>query len=401
VSLLKDLLILPQMTVTGAESSGASFGPKDSKTPRYCATHKPVGYVNVKTQCQEDGCYKFPHFGFSDSKATSCVTHMKEGMIHLRVRKCLEPGCITRVVFNVVGSDKGKFCAKHKKPEMIDIQTKICKYPGESAHTQIVILVLILMSREKHKANTALDTKQLKKVHVFAKPTETLKWLMLLARSVIILIVKKEHYMEYLVIKCHDASHIKTKVRKHSTDNMVDLVQKICSNCGLLDILLQDQKCADCSTYAKAKARVQAYDSIVEDGVCSKKRPDFVIDADTHKVVLEVDEYQHKKGEYNCEVKRMWDIAQALGIPTLFIRYNPDSYRMFNGITKDSNDRKRKQELLMCLSDAVKSPPAEESQFLRVVYLFYDGYDSTKYKITTIPEVWFKNEIHEKADKAL
>ncbi|CAG8725287.1 18994_t:CDS:2 [Rhizophagus irregularis] len=111
----------------------ASFGPKDSKAPRYCATHKPIGHVNVKTQCQEDGCYKFPHLGFSSSKATSCVTHMKDGMIHLRVRKCLEPGCTTRAVFNVVGLDKGKFCAKrakHKKPEMIDIQTKICKYSG-------------------------------------------------------------------------------------------------------------------------------------------------------------------------------------------------------------------------------------------------------------------------------
>ncbi|PKK66569.1 hypothetical protein RhiirC2_27454 [Rhizophagus irregularis] len=58
---------------------------------------------------------------------------MKDGMIHLRVRKCLEPGCTKRAVFNVVGLDKGKFCAKrakHKKPEMIDIQTKICKYSG-------------------------------------------------------------------------------------------------------------------------------------------------------------------------------------------------------------------------------------------------------------------------------
>ncbi|CAG8725280.1 18993_t:CDS:2 [Rhizophagus irregularis] len=191
------------------------------------------------------------------------------------------------------------------------------------------------------------------------------------------------------------------RCEKHSTDNMVDLVQKICSNCGLLDILLQDQKCADCSTYTKAKARArlakqlrvkyildvnnilyEAYDSIVEDCVCSKKRSDFVIDADTHKVVLEVDEYQHKKGEYNSQpafiilsklalnnatkigeaslseklftaygsnftcILILWDIAQALGIPTLFIRYNPDSYEMFNGITKDSNDRERKQELL-------------------------------------------------------
>ena len=108
----------------------ASFGPKDSKTPHYFATHKPVDYVNVKTQCREDGCYKFPHFGFPGSIATSCITHMKEGMIHLRVRKCLEPGCNTRAVFNVVGSDKGKFCAKHKQSEMIDIQTKLCKYIG-------------------------------------------------------------------------------------------------------------------------------------------------------------------------------------------------------------------------------------------------------------------------------
>ena len=100
------------------------------KIQNYCATYKPVDYVNVKTQCREDGCYKFPHFGFPGSIATSCITHMKEGMIHLRVRKCLEPGCNTRAVFNVVGSDKGKFCAKHKQSEMIDIQTKLCKYTG-------------------------------------------------------------------------------------------------------------------------------------------------------------------------------------------------------------------------------------------------------------------------------
>ena len=56
----------------------------------------------------------------------------------------------------------------------------------------------------------------------------------------------------------------------------------------------------------------EVYDFIVKDDVCLKKCSDFVIDADTHKVVLEVDEYQHKKGEYNCKVKRMWDISQAL-----------------------------------------------------------------------------------------
>ncbi|CAG8654587.1 3501_t:CDS:1, partial [Funneliformis caledonium] len=82
------------------------------------------------------------------------------------------------------------------------------------------------------------------------------------------------------------------------------------------------------------------YDSIMEDGVYLKTYSDFVIDADIYKVILKVDEYQHKKRKYNCEVKRMWNIMQALGISTLFICYNPDSY-IFNGITKDSNDREK------------------------------------------------------------
>lgn len=43
----------------------------------------------------------------------------------------------------------------------------------------------------------------------------------------------------------------------HSTEDMIDLVQKICSNCGLPNILTQDNKCADCNTYAEVKVRVR------------------------------------------------------------------------------------------------------------------------------------------------
>ncbi|CAG8561155.1 22355_t:CDS:2 [Rhizophagus irregularis] len=45
--------------------------------------------------------------------------------------------------------------------------------------------------------------------------------------------------------------------RNHSTEDMIDLVQKICSNCGLPNILTQDNKCADCNTYAEVKVRVR------------------------------------------------------------------------------------------------------------------------------------------------
>ena len=43
----------------------------------------------------------------------------------------------------------------------------------------------------------------------------------------------------------------------------------------------------------------------------------------------------------------MWDIAQALGIPTLFIRYNPDSYMTSDGIPNDSNNKEKTQIIVM------------------------------------------------------
>ncbi|RIA84672.1 hypothetical protein C1645_831895 [Glomus cerebriforme] len=85
---------MPQCCKQFGCKKGASFGQKDSKTPHYCATHKPIDYINVKTQ------------------------------------KYLKPGCNTYAIFNVVDSDKGKFCVKHRQPEMIDIQTKLYKYTG-------------------------------------------------------------------------------------------------------------------------------------------------------------------------------------------------------------------------------------------------------------------------------
>ncbi|PKC68813.1 hypothetical protein RhiirA1_440372 [Rhizophagus irregularis] len=53
----------------------------------------------------------------------------------------------------------------------------------------------------------------------------------------------------------------------HSTEDMIDLVQKICSNCGLPNILTQDNKCADCNTYAEVKltsgCRITEFDVVV------------------------------------------------------------------------------------------------------------------------------------------
>jgi hypothetical protein len=56
-------------------------------------------------------------------------------------------------------------------------------------------------------------------------------------------------------------------------------------------------------------------------------RPDFLWKLDTHWVVLEVDEAQHKGKTYSCERRRELEICNcAGGLPVVFVRFNPDTF---------------------------------------------------------------------------
>ena len=72
--------------------------------------------------------------------------------------------------------------------------------------------------------------------------------------------------------------------------------------------------------------------------------PDFRIDLDSFILITEVDEYQHRRYDKRCELVRMYNIAAELGLPCVFIRYNPDTYRRNNKIKKIS--QKFRLELL-------------------------------------------------------
>lgn len=67
----------------------------------------------------------------------------------------------------------------------------------------------------------------------------------------------------------------------------------------------------------------------VPDG-CSGRRPDIMFNFGSHIVVIEVDENQHLT--YECEQRRMLEIMQDAGtVPSVFIRFNPDSYKQEDG----------------------------------------------------------------------
>lgn len=101
----------------------------------------------------------------------------------------------------------------------------------------------------------------------------------------------------------------------------------------------------------------------------------MVFDAGTHFVVLEVDEHQHKFSGYSCDCEqvRMVNITQTLQLPTIFIRYNPDTYKPGGGGGSVVREKQRLYELVKVLTYFIQR---NVDDICAVVYLFYDGHTS-------------------------
>ena len=70
------------------------------------------------------------------------------------------------------------------------------------------------------------------------------------------------------------------------------------------------------------------FDKVIDDG-CSRRRPDVFIDLLTHVVIVECDETQHRGSSYSCETRRTMELFEDVNRrPTVFIRFNPDTYRV-------------------------------------------------------------------------
>ncbi len=57
---------------------------------------------------------------------------------------------------------------------------------------------------------------------------------------------------------------------------------------------------------------------------CNTYYPDFLIDCNTFFICVECDENSHKSYNKECELIRMNNITYSLGLPTIFLRFNPD-----------------------------------------------------------------------------
>jgi len=130
------------------------------------------------------------------------------------------------------------------------------------------------------------------------------------------------------------------------------------------------------------------YDKPIDGGICTRQRPDFVFDSTNgvFSIVLEIDENMHSSYVEDCENKRMVNLSQALGQPTIFIRFNPDSYccgekKVYNTVPVDRY-RVLKHWLNKSLSITVEE--MKNLGFCSMVKLFYNDFNERECKYETL-----------------
>jgi hypothetical protein len=114
-----------------------------------------------------------------------------------------------------------------------------------------------------------------------------------------------------------------------------------------------------------------AYSCLSSD-VQKSARLDFVLELPDKRVILEVDERQHKDGNYTvgCDVARMAFVMAAIvaddnSRPTLWLRFNPDGYKV-GGVVR----RTPKKVKLAQLVDTIRT--LRLKAHFAVQYLYYD-----------------------------
>ena len=204
---------------------------------------------------------------------------------------------------------------------------------------------------------------------------------------------------------------------EHSKEDEICLVGKKCINCGRENELLNREGL--CITYCKP---TKIYDVIkqekkkeklvlnyldkyinfpsiddkqisVRDKPCFdiKSRPDRIYDCNTHYLIIEIDEHQHSHLNKICEESRMHQIQEALGFPAIFIRFNPDNFRVV-GVLQKVNMQKRLEFLVKWIEKLIE-PRYEECLSLLYKKLYYDEFNELDISLNLIDDIKLSREI--------
>ncbi len=394
----------------------------------FCKKHKEKNMVNVTdSKCLNQGCSKQPIYNFiGEKKGVYCKEHKEENMVNVKDKRCLEPGCTKIPNFNKKGEKKGIYCLQHKEKDMVNVKGKTCEEDGCTVQPTFNIEGEKPKYCEKHRLPGMVNTRDPFCI------TENCKTRAYYGYCGQPLTHCNQHKLDYMIRKTkrtcsgndeEDCKECATYGKDeplhcvdHSLEGEICWLVKRCSNCGRDNELLnKDDLCGICCDkpfyeeskrvnklketimvkYLRNKVKGQEIlaDRII-DSTCNLYRPDILYDCGTHIVVIECDENQHKnypwetcslnKSLEHMEEKRMYEIMVAYGLPAVFIRWNPDAFKVNGVVNKKYNNDKRLEMLIKWVNYCFNK--MEVSHGLVYKKLFYDEYQEDDLSFKRVEE---------------
>ncbi len=340
-------------------TKSASFGLEWQKTTR-CRAHASSEMENVRNKrCLYENCNKQPTYGLEWGKPIHCQAHASSEMVNVKDKRCHYIECDKRPSYGVE-LGKAIYCKQHADEKMYDVRSKRCqyiecdKYPSYGVESGKAIYC------KDHKTDemTNVKSKRCEVDNCTKVPRYGLE-----PKIATHCRTHADSAMFNVKDKCcqHDECDIHpnyglelgnpTHCRVHASTNMFDVIGKRCEF-PLCDTRVNSKYspyCARCHFFLSPNdPRIRNYktkehafmiplseqypeiilDKIVQGG-CSKRRPDGLLDCLSHSIVIEIDEDQHISYDSLCNNRRNMELFTDLGNrPVVFIRLNPDSYKI-------------------------------------------------------------------------
>ena len=358
-----------------------------------CCTHSDVAtrIDVVHEKCVNPGCSRRPSYGAVGGKAKWCATHSDVLMVDLVHARCSKPGCSKQPHF-------GKFCQEHAPLRTFEIGgAQQCLHKGCKRRRAFGLIVPTFC-----KTHATNEMVYLIKPRCVSAECDALAWYGAPALEATVCARHKRTGMianprqRCSHAACNNVGTYDMNSRKsdrfcetHAPNGARALVVSLCGQCGLPDVLNTASLCATCDPVARERVlhakelvvkevlvtagwKYESHDAMLEQGACYSYRPDFVFDAVSHMVVLEVDEHQHASYPAECERTRMLAIAQTFGMPTAFVRYNPVTFVCgLSGRKSFMSNAQRHAQLLLWLANAFNNDDVSGCIVVRVCY---DGF---------------------------
>ena len=320
---------------------------------------------------------------YSPVCCSSCAPDTMVDLIHKKCDKC----GLKCPIFNTAGETIALYCKDCADDSMVDVKHKLCqkcnlKRPnynteGETSALYCKACADVTMVNVLRKKCEKCNCSKHKQAGMIRKPRT-----------------------KCIHPKCKQpATHGTTMPKRcevHLSANDVNLILRKCNQCSRLEACNKEQICYEyCFVtdifHRRRKVWERRMITVLEkqiktkfysldmplDTACNLKRPDVVYDCKSYFLIIECDEKQHKYYGDKCETNRLIMIAKAAGLPILVIRYNPDCYLDGAGKLSRISDRVRERELIRVVKQGLDRPTCDLSEYIRVIYLFYDKYDIT------------------------